>query len=192
MKSLQRLDSRIESAEQLVNTIDQMLTELRRTLVVEGRITERQRIALDVAVQERNLSEAESRLTDLRAQRLAEVATLAETHLDPDGAVPGSRDSTVGHDAPRQTRRTIRIFLASSSELRDDRDAFDLYFRQRNDFLLEGGTYLQIVRWENFLDAMSATRLNLQSGSGPPAEGAPRGHQGAHCLAHSFESRTCV
>jgi hypothetical protein len=54
---------------------------------------------------------------------------------------------------------TIRIFLASSAELRDDRDAFDLYFRQQNDQLRKRGVYLEIVRWENFLDAMSETRL---------------------------------
>jgi internalin A len=29
----------------------------------------------------------------------------------------------------------MRIFLASSAELREDRDAFDLYFRQQNDQL---------------------------------------------------------
>ena len=54
---------------------------------------------------------------------------------------------------------TIRIFLASSSELHDDRDAFDLYFRQQNDRLRKRGVYLEIVRWDNFLDAMSETRL---------------------------------
>ena len=57
------------------------------------------------------------------------------------------------------TLRTIRIFLASSQELREDRDAFDLYFRQQNDRLRDGGSYLEIVRWENFLDAMSNSRL---------------------------------
>jgi internalin A len=55
--------------------------------------------------------------------------------------------------------RTIRIFLASSSELADDRDKFDLYFRQLNDQFLKKGLYLEINRWENFLDAMSETRL---------------------------------
>jgi hypothetical protein len=52
-----------------------------------------------------------------------------------------------------------RIFLASSAELREDRDAFDLYVRQQNDQLRNKGVYLEIVRWENFLDAMSDTRL---------------------------------
>jgi hypothetical protein len=55
--------------------------------------------------------------------------------------------------------RTIRIFLASSSELREDRDAFDLYFRQQNDQFRKEGRYLEIVRWENFLDAMSEARF---------------------------------
>ncbi len=54
---------------------------------------------------------------------------------------------------------TIKIFLASSEEMRDDRDAFDLYFRQQNDRLRKKGIYLEIIRWENFLDAMSKTRL---------------------------------
>jgi len=55
--------------------------------------------------------------------------------------------------------RKIQIFLASSEELRDDRDEFEIYFRQLNDELLEEGLYLVIKRWENFLDAMSETRL---------------------------------
>jgi hypothetical protein len=49
--------------------------------------------------------------------------------------------------------------LASSAELKSDRDEFELYFRQQNDRLRREGLYLQIVRWENFLDAMSETRL---------------------------------
>jgi len=62
-------------------------------------------------------------------------------------------------EKPPTAVRTIRIFLASSAELREDRDAFDLYFRQQNDRLRNDGFYLEIDRWENFLDAMSETRL---------------------------------
>ena len=58
-----------------------------------------------------------------------------------------------------QSDRTIKIFLASSSELREDRDEFDLYFRRQNDSLRKQGVYLEIIRWEYFLDAMSETRL---------------------------------
>ncbi len=46
--------------------------------------------------------------------------------------------------------QTIKIFLASSSELRPDRDEFDLYFRTQNDGLIKRGVYLKIVRWEYF------------------------------------------
>ena len=52
----------------------------------------------------------------------------------------------------------IRIFLASSFEFADDRDDFELYFRQQNDQLRNKGIYLEIIRWENFLDAVSKTR----------------------------------
>ena len=53
--------------------------------------------------------------------------------------------------------REIRIFLASSFEFADDRGAFELYFRQQNDLLRKKGFYLEIVRWENFLDSVSKT-----------------------------------
>lgn len=36
---------------------------------------------------------------------------------------------------------------------------FDLFVRQQNDAFVKKGTYLEVVRWESFLDAMSATRL---------------------------------
>jgi internalin A len=62
-------------------------------------------------------------------------------------------------DAAAGAARTVRIFLASSAELREDRDEFDAYFCRQNDQLIKQGIYLQIVRWEYFLDAMSETRL---------------------------------
>ena len=38
----------------------------------------------------------------------------------------------------------MRVSLASSSELREDRDEFDLYFCQQNDSLVNHGTYLTV------------------------------------------------
>lgn len=55
--------------------------------------------------------------------------------------------------------KTVRIFIASSSELKDDRDAFRLFISKENDRLHTTGIYLEIVQWENFLDAISSTRL---------------------------------
>jgi small GTP-binding protein len=55
--------------------------------------------------------------------------------------------------------RTIKIFLASSSELREDRDAFELHFlRMNKDFRCQGFE-VEVIRWETSLDAMSETRL---------------------------------
>jgi internalin A len=69
-------------------------------------------------------------------------------------------DSGDGSKPPAGTsRRTVRIFLASSNELSKERDELDRYLRTRNDRLIQQGLYLQIVRWEDFLDAMSKTRL---------------------------------
>jgi cellulose biosynthesis protein BcsQ len=54
-------------------------------------------------------------------------------------------------------RQIVKIFLASSAELREERDALELHLRQLNDDLQEENRYLQVVRWENFLDAVSST-----------------------------------
>lgn len=58
--------------------------------------------------------------------------------------------------------KTVNIFLASSEELLNDRNEFDLYFRQRNDFYRGEGLYLKIVRWENFIDSMSESGLQSE------------------------------
>lgn len=54
---------------------------------------------------------------------------------------------------------TIRIFIASSSELLEDRKAFHEFLSIENDRLHLKGVYLKLVQWENFLDAISPTRL---------------------------------
>ena len=75
-----------------------------------------------------------------------------------DSETPSPEDSDPSEPESAINEKTVRIFLASSKELLEDRDAFDLYFRQQNDRLRKEGLYLEIVRWENGLDAMSATR----------------------------------
>ncbi len=55
--------------------------------------------------------------------------------------------------------KVINIFLASSEELRAERDAFELFVLRLNDQLAERDIRLKVTRWENFFDAMSATRL---------------------------------
>jgi hypothetical protein len=55
--------------------------------------------------------------------------------------------------------QTIKIFLASSSELKEHRKEFREFISVKNDRLHQKGIYLQIVQWEHFLDTVSETRL---------------------------------
>lgn len=54
---------------------------------------------------------------------------------------------------------TIKIFLASSSELANERKAFREFLGVENDLLHEKGGYLKLIQWEYFLDTISDTRL---------------------------------
>ena len=53
----------------------------------------------------------------------------------------------------------IKIFLASSSELKDDREQFEIFINRKNKEYIKKSIFLELVLWEDFLDAMSATRL---------------------------------
>ena len=54
---------------------------------------------------------------------------------------------------------TKKIFLASSSELKKDREAFEIFINRKNKDWVAKGVFLELVLWEDFLDAMSRTRL---------------------------------
>ena len=55
--------------------------------------------------------------------------------------------------------KTVKIFLASSAELVDDRRTFEIFLSRQNKNLIKDGVFLELVIWEDFLDAMSKTRL---------------------------------
>src|SRR5580693_2284277 len=54
---------------------------------------------------------------------------------------------------------TKTIFLASSAELKGDRTEFEIFINRKNNEWIEKGVFLKLVIWEDFLDAMSQTRL---------------------------------
>lgn len=54
---------------------------------------------------------------------------------------------------------TIKIFIASSSELAEDRKEFRQFLSIENDLLIKKGAYLELVQWENSVDAMSESDL---------------------------------
>ena len=55
--------------------------------------------------------------------------------------------------------QTKRIFLASSSELKDDRKEFEIFVNRKNKDWVDQGVFLAAIVWEDFLDAVSQTRL---------------------------------
>lgn len=54
---------------------------------------------------------------------------------------------------------TKKLFLASSSELKEDRDQFEILINRKNKDWVEKDVFLELVIWEDFLDAVSQTRL---------------------------------
>ena len=55
--------------------------------------------------------------------------------------------------------QTITIFLASSAELKDDREKFEQFIGRKNKTLIEHDRFIKLVIWEDFIDAISQTRL---------------------------------
>lgn len=53
----------------------------------------------------------------------------------------------------------INIFLASSNELSSDRQQFEQLINRKNNLWTSNGVFLHLRIWEDFLDAMSQTRL---------------------------------
>ncbi|NJL58019.1 hypothetical protein HC928_25055 [bacterium] len=82
-----------------------------------------------------------------------EVATILESIPDKKGEEP----TPPGFSEP--SLQTIKIFLASSSELKEDRKEFEIFISRQNDYYLDRGIRLKLIIWEDFLDAMSQTRL---------------------------------
>ena len=54
---------------------------------------------------------------------------------------------------------TRKIFLASSSELIEDRREFEIFINRKNKDWAAKGVFLHLDVWEDFLDAVSQTRL---------------------------------
>jgi hypothetical protein len=68
----------------------------------------------------------------------------------------------VGLTIPKDTEagmKKIRIFLASSKELEIDRREFEIFIARENNKLIDQDIFLELVIWENFIDAISKTGL---------------------------------
>jgi CHAT domain len=58
--------------------------------------------------------------------------------------------------------RRIKIFLASSSELKDERVQFELLIGRENKRLVNQGVFLELVIWEDFRDHFSKDGLQVE------------------------------
>jgi hypothetical protein len=54
---------------------------------------------------------------------------------------------------------TKKLFLASSAELEEDRREFEIFIGRKNKDWIAKGVFLELAIWEDFLDAVSQTRL---------------------------------
>jgi hypothetical protein len=54
---------------------------------------------------------------------------------------------------------TKKLFLGSSAELKEDRREFEIFIGRKNKDWVTKGVFLELVIWEDFLDAVSQTRL---------------------------------
>ncbi|MGH8628582.1 MAG: hypothetical protein ACREYC_26055, partial [Gammaproteobacteria bacterium] len=57
------------------------------------------------------------------------------------------------------TMQTKRIFLASSAELAEDRKEFEIFINRKNKDWVDQGVFIELIVWEDFLDAVSKRRL---------------------------------
>ena len=67
-----------------------------------------------------------------------------------------------GYSTPidrKGSQKHIKIFLASSEELKEEREQFEIFIHRENQQLYKKGVFLELIIWENFIDAMSKTRL---------------------------------
>jgi internalin A len=78
---------------------------------------------------------------------------------NPQGAHLSRRSpSPILHRIPIPKPENDQIFLASSSELKQDRDALQSYFLRENKSCAAKGFEVERLGWETCLDAMSETR----------------------------------
>ena len=58
--------------------------------------------------------------------------------------------------------KIIKIFLASSSELKKEREQFEIFINRKNKILVKDKVFLELIIWEDFIDSMSPTRLQSE------------------------------
>ncbi|MEM9121370.1 MAG: COR domain-containing protein, partial [Cyanobacteria bacterium P01_F01_bin.56] len=91
-----------------------------------------------------------------------DVRKIVESLSDKQGHEPTPPPIPESDNSPdpqsQSEMQTIKIFLASSSELKADREQFEIFINRQNSEYIKQGIFWELVIWENFLNAMSPTR----------------------------------
>lgn len=74
------------------------------------------------------------------------------------GITPAKKAPNHNNKKEIKIKKTFKIFLASSNEMKIERDSFRNFISEENDRLIHRGFYLNLVQWEDFLDDISMTR----------------------------------
>jgi len=91
-----------------------------------------------------------------RSYRGENSPAFSNKDLAHDEEVIAARDKLTSSNNELQT---ITLFLASSQELKAERDAFHVFLAEQNDRLIKQGVYIELIRWEHFFDAVSKKGL---------------------------------
>ena len=93
-----------------------------------------------------------------------EVQAILESLPDKKGEEPAPPNFPQSDPPPspksslEPSMQTIKIFLASSSELKADREQFEIFINRKNKETIKTDVFLELVLWEDFLNALSKTR----------------------------------
>jgi internalin A len=67
-----------------------------------------------------------------------------------------------GYSTPidrKGSQKHIKIFLASSQELKEEREQFEIFIHRENQQLYRKGIFIELIIWENFIDSITRNRL---------------------------------
>ena len=109
------------------------------------------RLKIDIEGQKQTIANYQKEYAELKQLTPASTAKTNESQKSP--------QSNLTTQTASSQLSTIKIFLASSSELKDDREQFEIFINRKNKNYIKEGVFLELVLWEDFLDAMSPTRL---------------------------------
>ena len=105
-----------------------------------------------------NLEKKTNDVQCLKSGEMVKIKKLIDDVIDPDKSPEIIPKPNKIIPKPNNKIKIIKIFLASSSELQDDRKEFEIFICRKNKEYIKDAVFLELLLWEDFLNAMSPTR----------------------------------